>query len=210
MTQHDQDKYVVLCEVIKYAYYQTHDTNLKEIIVDTMSRCDEKLFLDDIHFNYTGTSYSTALQLGYEYERFFSLNSLRFVYGNDLPRRIIDKSYFPHKILVDNIWLDTNHKVSEYFKVMFHKQLREIDDFEYGFTKNGIIDILFALCKHITDHYEEEKFTQNVLWVTNICNPQQQHVVENAFSRFLKYIPFIGINTAFLILSKSSNKVVPM
>lgn len=217
LSDYDHDKYVILCELIKYVYYQTDEPNIKRFIFDVMSNCDEDEFLVNLDYSYSGTAYSTVLELGYEYERFFSLNSLRFAYGDEIPKRIYDKTYFPQKVLVDNIWFDSCDNTYEYFKVMFHKHLREITNQSYLSCQDRKVNLLYALCDHVIEHCEDLKFTRNVIWVKNICNPPELQnkikTVNNNNNSFLcKYFSAISLNTIFFMISQLStnfsNKVI--
>jgi hypothetical protein len=83
----------ILYELIKYSYHQIDNERLKSVIYDTMKDRRKIEFLLDVSHNFKGIHYSTLLHQGYKYERFFSTNSLVFVYGDNLPKRIKDKIF---------------------------------------------------------------------------------------------------------------------
>lgn len=202
-------EYEIICEAVKYSYYQIDDYNMeiKEIIYDVMKKCHKLDFLLDTKNNFIDIPYINTLYNGYEYEKFFSLNALRFVFGNSIPKRIIDRSYSP-EVLVDNLWDDSEHNASEYFKVIFHKQLREnFEKILLGHYRNqygsGYYDAMFKVLSFISQNYRYTLVTKNLLWVTkNLHNfEEKKELINRKVSKERVYFTIFGVNTIFLFLS---------
>lgn len=200
-------EYEIICESVKYSYYQIDDSEIKEIIYNVMKKCHKLNFLLDTKNNFIHIPYINTLYKGYEYEKFFSLNALRFVFGNSLPKRIIERSYSP-EVLVDNLWDDSEYNASEYFKVIFHKQLRE--NFErilLGHYRNqyvfGSYNAMFQVLSFISLNYRYTLVTKNILWVTkNLHNFEEKKILANIkVTKERVYFTILGVNTIFLFLS---------
>lgn len=206
----------ILYELIKYSYYQNDKQSVKDIIYDTMNDFGKIDFLLDIDNNFEGIPYSTLLQNGYVFERFFSTNSLRFLYGDDLPKRIREKTYFPEYFCDDIILRDSTDKAYEYFRVIFHKNLREINDtkekYNWDFTNNNRCDALHNLIDFIAHNSNCKFISANIFWVMSIL--RKKH---NTSNKYIEYIPqesiisplycrimFITINTFILIIAMTT------
>jgi hypothetical protein len=199
----------ILYELVKYSYHQIDNPFIKKTIFDTMNEFGETSYLLDTIHDFNGTPYSTLLHKGYEYERFFSLSSLAFVYGDNLPLRIKDKTYFPHYFCDDTILLDSNDKTYEYFKVIFHKKLREFyetrgvkvhcDD---SFCCHSLYDLLIFIYHNSNCRY----VSNNIIWVMTIF--RKSHLIHNDVlyqpydtKPLCSKIMLVVVNTAFLLFS---------
>ena len=204
----------ILYELIKYSYHQIDNEKLKSDIYDTMKDRRKIEFLLDVVHNFKGIPYSTLLQKGYEYERFFSINSLRFVYGDNFPKRIKDKTYFPEYFSDDKILLDSNDKAYEYFKVIFHKNLREIRDtkeiYNWDFSRSSSCESLYNLLDFITRNSNSVFVTSNISWVVSILRKSQH--IPNDFSLYPELqttslcsrIMLIAVNSIFVFIAMTT------
>lgn len=207
-------EYEILYELIKYSYHQIDNEQLKSIIYDTINDNRETEFLLDVVHNFKGIPYSTLLHKGYEYERFFSTNSLLFVYGDNLPKRIREKTYFPEYFCDDKILLDSTDKAYEYFKVIFHKNLREISDtkeeYNWVFSSDANLNSLYNLLDFITQNSNSGFVKSNISWVVSIL--RKTHHIPNGLLSYQELqttslcsrIMLIAVNSIFLFIALTS------
>ncbi len=169
----------IIYELVKYSYHQIDNPYVKNIIHDFMNEHGGIDFLLDTEHNFYGVLYSTLLHKGYEYERFFSSGSLAFLYGDDLPQRIKDKTYFPRFFCDDKILLDSNDKTYEYFKVIFHKQLRELHESKtiVCYDCSDYCYSLYNLLVFITHNSNCQYVSSNIIWVMTIL--QKSHLIQS-------------------------------
>ena len=173
-----------------------------------MNDCGEIPFLLDTVHNFKGVPYSTLLHKGYEYERFFSSTSLAFLYGDDLPLRIKNKTYFPDYFCDDKILLDSKNKTYEYFKVIFHKKLREFYETkinvrsDYSYACYSLYNLLVFVIHNSNCPY----VSNNIIWVMTIF--RKSHLIDSdILSRPHDSIPLcskimiVVVNTVFLLIA---------
>ncbi len=201
----------ILYELVKYSYHQIDNTHIKNVIYNTMNDCGEISFLLDTVNNFKGVPYSTLLNKGYEYERFFSSGSLAFLYGDELPQRIKNKTYFPDYFCDDKILLDSNNKTYEYFKVIFHKKLREFNETEvkvcsdYSYCCYPLYNLLVFILHNSNCTY----VSNNIIWVMTIF--RKSHLIDNTvlYQPHDSYplcskIMLVAVNTIFLLIAMTT------
>ena len=198
----------ILYELVKYSYHQIDNPYVRNVIYDTMNDCGEIPFLLDTVNNFKGVPYSTLLHKGYEYERFFSSTSLAFLYGDELPQRIKNRTYFPDYFCDDKILLDSNNKTYEYFKVIFHKKLREFYETkvnvrpDYSYACYSLYNLLVFIIHNSNCPY----VSNNIIWVMTIF--RKSHLInKDILSRPHDSIPLcskimiVVVNTVFLLIA---------
>jgi hypothetical protein len=202
----------ILYELAKYSYHQIGDEQLKSVIYDFMSDHGEIDFLLDVVHNFDYIPYSTLLHKGYEYERFFSTDSLIFVYGDNLPKRIRDKTYFPEYFTDDKILLNSTDKAFEYFKVIFHKNLREISDTKEKYKMNMVrfrrsssYDTLYDLLEIIEQNTECVFVSNNISWVTKILRKERFTLYHRPQTTSLcSCNMLIAVNSIFILIAMTT------
>jgi hypothetical protein len=201
---HDQER-KILYELVKYSYHQIDNEQLKNVIYDFMVDHRKISFLLDVVHNFHSIPYSTLLHKGYEYERFFSTDSLIFVYGDNLPKRIKDRTFFPEYFTDDKILLDSTDKAYEYFKVIFHKNLREIRDTKennnWDFSRNSSCDTLYNLLDFIAQNSKCVFVSNNISWVTKILRKEQYNSNDFYQPQTTSLCMLIAVNSIFIFIA---------